>query len=206
MDAKLLTEKGWADVAKKFKISDTNLQKALAAYEKIADDNHNDRLKAINEVLKVIGNVKKVKEVAMCKEATKYLNEVLGAAALKQKELLEAIKKTLEAKAAAAKPASPPKPDPNMLLDALQAGLEDGFNGVPSRRKLFAKAPPFQAKYDQGYDKGLENRAKGPQTSMKPISKEDWDKSVQYTKRKKLRKEFIQYLNQWWDTRLPENM
>ena len=44
MDPKLLTESGWKATASKFKIKDNGLQRALAAYEKLDDDEHDDRI------------------------------------------------------------------------------------------------------------------------------------------------------------------
>ena len=41
---------------------------------------------------------------------------------------------------------------------------------------------------------------------MKAISKEDEDRYKAYARRKQARKEFIQYLNEWWGTRLPEDL
>ena len=40
MDPNLLAERGWRDLALKFKIKDNGLQRALAGYEKLPDDKH----------------------------------------------------------------------------------------------------------------------------------------------------------------------
>ena len=216
---KFLTESGWKAILQKFKIKDNGLQGALAGYEKLAEDKYPERLKALAQVIQLAGNLKKSKECMSQPDVVKYLAEVVKAA--------EAERKSVEAAAAKAKAAAdakvaadakaeatPPKPDPKMLEEVFQMGHHDGLDGVPSRSQLFAKVPDFQKKYDEGYKLGVKvakmNRDRPPPPSnapvMKPISKGEWDRSVEYTKRKQARKQFIQYLNKWWGTRLPEDL
>ena len=78
---------------------------------------------------------------------------------------------------------------------------------------LFAKAPAFQKKYDEGYGWGktiygkiLAKGPQEPQTSMGPISEEQEKRDKEYTRRRQARKEFIQYMNDQWSTVLPEDM
>jgi hypothetical protein len=170
--------------------------------------------------MKCAVDLKKVPDVAKLKDAVKYLDEMYKTAEAEKKSVKEyqadaaekeaAEKKAKEAAAKKAaedaKPKTPPKPDSQMLMEAMQLGIADGFDNLPTRRGMFAKAKPFQEQYDSGYKKGQEIKARGPQTSMKAISKEDRDKSLKYTQRKKLRKEFIKYLNEQWSTVLPEDM
>ncbi len=216
MDKKFLTSKPWAELAKKHGITAPNLAKALTAYEKVANvygkEPLVERLKQLDVIMKCAVDLKKFPEVAKLKDVIKYLDEMYKTADADKKYVKEyqadaAEKEAAEKKAKeAAKPKPPPKPDSEMLLEAMDLGVADGFDNLPTRRSLFAKAKPFQDKYDSGYKNGQEIKARGPQTSMKKISKEDWDKSVKYTQRKKLRKEFIKYLNEQWSTVLPEDM
>ena len=99
MDAKLLTENGWNAIGGKFKVKDNGLQKALAAYEKIEDDKHDERLKAVSLVAQLAGALKKVKEVALLPEVIKYLASVAAAAESEKSEIAKA--KLLAAKTAA---------------------------------------------------------------------------------------------------------
>ena len=102
MDAKLLTENGWKAVAQKFKVKDNGLQKALAAYEGLEEDQFDERLKAVASVSQLAGNLKKVKEVAAIPDAVKYLTNVLAAAQAAPGEIKNA-KALAEKKAAEAK-------------------------------------------------------------------------------------------------------
>jgi hypothetical protein len=214
--SKYLTERDWKVLTQKYKIKDSSLQTTLAAYEKLADNNYPERIKALTQVSQLAGNLKKAKECMAQSEVVKYLTEVVKAADAERKQVEAAQEKAAaDAKAAAAAKAAatPPKPDPKMLEEVYRIGENDALNGKPSRSRLFAKAPDFQKKYDEGYSWGMtvaaKIQAKGPQppqTSMGPISKEDADRAKEYAKRKQARKEFIQYLNQWWSTRLPEDL
>ena len=55
---KYLTEGGWKAVVQKFKVADNGLQRALAAYEKLADDKHKERLEALDAVDTLAGKLK----------------------------------------------------------------------------------------------------------------------------------------------------
>ena len=206
--AKYLSEADWKTVTQKHKVKDTTLQMALAAYAKVSLDKVAERQKAIAQILKAAASLKKAKECMAQPEVLKYLGEVIKAAEVEKKQI------DIDVQAAAAKtPAPPPKPDPKMLDEVFHVGMNDGQVGTPSRGRLFEKAPDFKKKYDDGYAMGQKVaeriRAKGPQprqTSMGPISKEDAERNMEYTRRKQSRKEFVQYLNQWWKTRLPEDL
>jgi hypothetical protein len=104
MDPKLLTESGWKAVLQKAKIKDNGLQRALAAYEKVDEDEHDDCLKAIASVSQLAGALKKAKEVAAVPTAVKYLSELIGAADAEQREIAKA--KAAAEKAAAEKAAA----------------------------------------------------------------------------------------------------
>jgi len=80
MDPKILTENGWKAVAQKSKIKDNGLQRALAAYERIDDDEHEDRLKAIATVNQLAGSLGRSKEVAAVPAVVNYLDDLLSAA------------------------------------------------------------------------------------------------------------------------------
>jgi hypothetical protein len=90
MDDKLLTENAWKAVAAKFKVKDNGLQRALASYEKLHDDQLAERLKALESVDRFAGTLKKTKEVAAVPEVVKYLAEVLGAVDAEQREIAKA--------------------------------------------------------------------------------------------------------------------
>src|SRR4051794_3019118 len=90
MDPKLLTETGWKTTAAKFNIKDNGLQRALADYQKAADDNHDDQLDALGEISKLATTLKKTKEVAAASAVAKYLGEILSAAGSEQREVAKA--------------------------------------------------------------------------------------------------------------------
>src|SRR5437867_4744930 len=90
MDPKLLTESGWKTTAQKFKVKDNGLQRALASYENLEDDQHDERLSKIGSVSQLAGSLKKDKAVAANPAVVKYLADVLSAAEAKQQELAKA--------------------------------------------------------------------------------------------------------------------
>jgi hypothetical protein len=116
--SKYLTESGWKAVVQKFKVADNGLQKALAAYEKLAEDKHKERLDALDLVdtlglkLKTLLNdgIKTAKAQKALPEVTKnlvaaidYLTEVLDASKVERKEI-EALKDKAVAQSKAAEP------------------------------------------------------------------------------------------------------
>jgi hypothetical protein len=90
MDPKLLTEAGWKTTAAKFKIKDNGLQRALADYQKVEDDDHDGQIEAIEEITKLASTLKKTKEVAAAAAVAKYLGELLGTAESQQREVAKA--------------------------------------------------------------------------------------------------------------------
>jgi peptidoglycan hydrolase-like protein with peptidoglycan-binding domain len=103
MDPKLLTEAGWKAIAAKFKIKDNGLQKVLAAYEKIDDKEHDDRLKVMASVSQLAGLLKKAKDVAAAPAAVKYVTEVASAAEAEQRQITKDKALAEKAQAVAAK-------------------------------------------------------------------------------------------------------
>jgi hypothetical protein len=91
MDPKLLTEKGWKEIAQKFKIKDNGLQDQLAQYEDLEDDQQDDCLKAITSVSKTATDLKRDKDVAALPVVVKYLTNLVNAAQAEQRDLVKAI-------------------------------------------------------------------------------------------------------------------
>src|SRR2546429_5312762 len=78
MNAKALTESGWKGVVSKSKVKDNGLQRALASYEKLDEEKHDERIKAIGIVCQLANALTKVKDLA--EDAADYLEEVVDAA------------------------------------------------------------------------------------------------------------------------------
>src|SRR4051812_30359856 len=87
MDPKILTEAHWKTTALKFKIKGPELQKALAAYDKTPDNDHNGLLEGIAEIRKHALTLKKSKEVAAEPTALKHLADLLAALEAEQREV-----------------------------------------------------------------------------------------------------------------------
>lgn len=98
--SKLLTESGLKAVLSKHKIKDNGLQKALASYEKLEDDAHDDCLTGIAQVAKLATALKKSKEVASNKDVASYLEDVISEAESEEKDVTKA--KAVAARADAA--------------------------------------------------------------------------------------------------------
>lgn len=87
MDPKLLTENGWKTIAAKFKVKDNGLQRALASYEKLDDEAHDECLKVIASVSQLANTLKRAKEVAAAGPVLKYLNDLTSAADSEKNEV-----------------------------------------------------------------------------------------------------------------------
>ena len=90
MIPKALSEAGWKAIVTKNDVKDNGLQKALAAYEDLNDDEHDERLKAIVSVSQLANALKKVKDVAALPDVVKYLASVVGAADSEKADIAKA--------------------------------------------------------------------------------------------------------------------
>src|SRR5580765_5414070 len=105
MDPKLLTESAWKTVAFKSKVKDNGLQRALGSYEKLDDNEHDERLKAIASVSQLAAALRKVKEVGAMPEVVDYLVDLLSAADASKAEISKAKVAAEKAQAVAQKKA-----------------------------------------------------------------------------------------------------
>jgi hypothetical protein len=79
--SKVLTDSAWKDVLAKNKgIKDNGLLKALGDIKKLGDDDHDGALKILDQVQKLVVQLKKSKEVAAAPAVGKCLTELAGAA------------------------------------------------------------------------------------------------------------------------------
>jgi len=225
-----LTEAGWKAVATKFKIKDNGLDKALTDYQKLPADGpakvgydkyldlSDKRTKSLKEVQRFAGALLKTKEAAANKDVAKYLKDLDAACVSEEQatakgmaEVQTQVKKNdQEAKA---REDFLKHPDPKNLKIVYDIGYNDGATGDKNLSQYFAKWPPYQAKYIEGYRDGQQKVKlavgagagnQGP--SMSSVSKEEVERAKQYAADKARRKAFIQYLNEWWNTTLPEDM
>lgn len=86
MSAKL-TENDWKANSAKCKIKNVELQKALAAYDKLPDDEHDDLLETVAEIKALAAELKKSKEISSNPAAAKYVAEILSAADAEHREI-----------------------------------------------------------------------------------------------------------------------
>src|SRR3954451_3262268 len=100
MDPKILTENGWKAIAAKLEIKDNVLQRALANYEKLDDDDFAERQKAIAVVSQAAANYQKMDAVAEDPKTVKYLKDMTAAAEGAKRQILQ--QKALAEKAAKA--------------------------------------------------------------------------------------------------------
>lgn len=81
MAYKYLTESGWKGVLAKNKtVKDNGLQKALAAFQKTAEDDFDERLKALAQVAALAGKLRRAKEVAALEDVAAYVGDVVNEA------------------------------------------------------------------------------------------------------------------------------
>jgi hypothetical protein len=105
MADKALTESGLKALLTKHKIKDNGLQKALAAYDKLDDNAHDECLKGIAHVSKLAEALRKSKEVKGNDDVADYLDEVIDAASSEEKDLEKEKAAAAKADAAAQKKA-----------------------------------------------------------------------------------------------------
>jgi hypothetical protein len=78
--SKVLNDSAWKDVLAKNKgIKDNGLLKTLTDIKKLNDEDHDDTLKALEQVQKLAAQLKKSKEVSAAPEVGKFLTELTGA-------------------------------------------------------------------------------------------------------------------------------
>ncbi len=105
--AHFITESGWKAVAAKFKLKDNGLQKALANYERLQEDDYDGRVKALAGITQLAAGLPKSKEVAAAPTAAKWLAELVSAVAIQKSELLKAKAAAVKSAAQAQKQAGP---------------------------------------------------------------------------------------------------
>jgi len=77
-------------MAQKWKVKDNGLQRALAAYERLDDNAHAERLKAIGSISELASALEKKPEVAAIPIVANYLEDVGDASELQQREITKA--------------------------------------------------------------------------------------------------------------------
>ena len=87
-NSKFLSDSGWKDIAAKNNVKDNGLLKKLADLKRVGDDKHDEVLKALDEALKLAGQLKKDKKTAPA--ASKYLDELTAAAEAATREVSKA--------------------------------------------------------------------------------------------------------------------
>ena len=90
MDPKILTESGLKSLLSKHKVKDNGLQKALAAYDKLDDDAHDDCLETIAQIGKLAASLKKAKDAAANKAIVDYLEDLMDASDKEEKDVAKA--------------------------------------------------------------------------------------------------------------------
>jgi hypothetical protein len=102
--SKVLTDSAWKDVLAKNKgIKDNGLLKALGDIKKLGDDDHDGALKILDQVQKLVVQLKKSKEVAAAPAVGKCLTELASAADTAVRDGAKAKAKAEADKAAKAK-------------------------------------------------------------------------------------------------------
>jgi len=90
MNNKALTESGWKAIVAKYKVKDNGLQRALADYARVDEDDHAEQLKAIARIDQVASALAKNKDVAASEDVVDYLEDVQNAAEAEEREITKA--------------------------------------------------------------------------------------------------------------------
>lgn len=114
LKSKFLADAGWKDIASKNKVKDNGLTKALEKLKRVGDDEHDEKEKILEEVQKLVTQLKKDKTVTAAPPVVKYLADVEDDADKAAREAAKAKaehEKEQKAKAAADKKAAAKKDD-----------------------------------------------------------------------------------------------
>ncbi|MBL8363148.1 MAG: hypothetical protein JNN18_21860 [Rubrivivax sp.] len=88
--AKVLSDAGWKDVVAKNKVKDNGVQKALERLKRVSDDDHGEVEKILDELAKLIAQLKKDKAVAAAQAVIKHLTEMMASVESTQREAAKA--------------------------------------------------------------------------------------------------------------------
>jgi peptidoglycan hydrolase-like protein with peptidoglycan-binding domain len=136
--SKVLNESAWKDVLAKNKgIKDNGLLKSLGDIKKLGDDDHDDAQGILDQVQKLIAQLKKSKEVAAAPAVGKFLTELTAASDTAVRDVAKAkaeADKSAKAKAEADKKAS---------AAAAKKGDDDGDDEEESPELLTTKLKPL---------------------------------------------------------------
>jgi hypothetical protein len=142
-NSKFLSDVGWKDIAAKNNVKDNGLLKKLQDFKKVADDEHGDALKLLDETLKLAGQLRKDKKIAPA--ASKYLDELTAAAETTVREVSKAkaeADKAGKAKAEAEKKAN--------AEAAKKSDGEDDDEDVATSELLTTKLKPLLRRVAKG--------------------------------------------------------
>src|SRR5437868_10983308 len=140
MDPKILTENGWKTIASKLNLKDNSLQRALANYEKLGEDDFAERQKAIAAVSQFAANFQRMDAVADDPKAVKYLKDMAAAAEGTKRHILQEkalAEKTAKASALAAKEESAEAKEQEQQEDKFEARLLAALQKVKSAAEGF---------------------------------------------------------------------
>ena len=143
--SKVLSDAAWKDAAGKSNVKDYGLPKALEKLKRLGDDDHDETTKALDEIAKLAGLMKKDKTVAASPAVAKYVAEVIGEAQAAAREVAKAKAehdKAEKAKTDAAKKAAAKKADED---DGDEATPDLLTTKLKPLVKLVAKGETMQA-------------------------------------------------------------
>jgi hypothetical protein len=98
-----LAESGWKALVTRFKVRDNGLQQALSAYNKLDEDDHAERLKAVAKVNQLAEELQRNRNISDNNVLDNYLDDVQDAADAEQRELSKAKLTAAKAEAEAKK-------------------------------------------------------------------------------------------------------
>jgi hypothetical protein len=139
---KILIPQAWKTIADKHDVEDKDLYSALTSYQKLKEEEHDERLAALKVVNKHATLLRKDKEIAALSPVVKYLAELLAALPTEEREVLKA-------KAAAAA-----QQKENLALKKAEAKQEDGEDeddGADYATKLLAAFQKLKGAKDVAY-------------------------------------------------------
>jgi hypothetical protein len=146
-----LDPKNWKTLATKFKVKDNGLEKALNSFEKIADDAHDEALKAVAAVTQMAVTLKKTREVMAAPPILKHLGDLINAAEAKKNEIIKSKAAAGKAEAEAEKN----KLAANKAAEAAKA--QEKAKAADAKAEAEEKAHAADAESDKGAKEGKQN-------------------------------------------------
>ena len=87
MPATVFSEGGWREIMRRHEVEDNGLQRAIAAYNRIEEEEFDDRLAGVAEVIRLVAALRRDREVVSNSAVVRYLTQLAAAAETEKRDI-----------------------------------------------------------------------------------------------------------------------